>query len=314
MQAALLIGNGLNKCYDDSIDWGKLLKTIAHEYQVRFNDKNPFPLEFESIVSQILIKDDQAAGDVYDEVKSRIADMVCSQTPTQNSLHRLFTSDIPADHILTTNYDYMLERAFLGKEKLEACEQNKQDKQDKQDKEEIKYSLHRFKTYLNKTFYHIHGEANKAKTLCLGYEHYAGYLSKMREYLKAKPVVADRVSGIELPEKRSWVNLFFTHDIYIVGLKLDTNEIDLWWLLTYRAYLYYSNDSELRSIMKNRIKIFLTDSKPDQIEILKNRQELFRNLHVEAEIIKVGEEGYEGAFRQIAGKITQEIRKRKLKT
>lgn len=72
--------------------------------------------------------------------------------------------------------------------------------------------------------------------------------------------------------------MFFTHDIYIVGLKLDTNEIDLWWLLTYRAYLYYSNDSGLLKIMKNRVKIFLTHDD-------RNQQELFNHLHVETEFI-----------------------------
>ena len=101
------------------------------------------------------------------------------------------------------------------------------------------------------------------------------------------------------------MNLFFTHDIYIVGLQLDTNEIDLWWLLTYRAYLYYSNDSQLKQIMKNRIKIFLTHNDP-------NQRELFHNLHVETECIEVHcEADYEPAYRNFAQKIRQEIAMRK---
>lgn len=302
MQSALLIGNGLNRCYKGAIPWDQLLEDIARKYQVRFNPRNPFPLEFESIANQVLDRDDQTAADVYGEIKSKIADMVSSQAPTKDSLHKLFVSDIPANHILTTNYDYMLERAYLGEEPQKPIES---------DKSEIKYSRYRFERYANKAFYHIHGEAKRANTLCLGYEHYAGYLAKMRKYLKDQPSVDRRISRAELPEKDSWVNLFFTHDIYIVGLTLDTNEIDLWWLLTYRAFLYYSNDSGLRSIMKNRVRIYITSSDPKKSAEIESKQELFQNLHVESEIVKVSNGDYEYAYQRIAEKIKQEINARR---
>lgn len=51
MEAALLIGNGLNRCYKGAVPWDKLLERIANEYNVQFNDNNPFPLEFESIAN-----------------------------------------------------------------------------------------------------------------------------------------------------------------------------------------------------------------------------------------------------------------------
>ena len=114
MQSALLIGNGLNRCYKNAIPWDKLLERIANEYHVGFNEENSFPLEFESIANQILDKDDRIAENVYDEIKLKIANMVCSQTPEPNSLQRLFTSINFVDCILTTNYDYMLEKAFTG--------------------------------------------------------------------------------------------------------------------------------------------------------------------------------------------------------
>lgn len=295
MQSALLIGNGLNRCYKNAIPWDKLLERIANEYHVGFNEENSFPLEFESIANQILDKDDRIAENVYDEIKLKIANMVCSQTPEPNSLQRLFTSINFVDCILTTNYDYMLEKAFTGE--LEP-------QPDNQDKSETKYSLYRFEEHMGKTFYHIHGEADRPNSLCLGYEHYAAYLSKMREYLKAPPGVSEKISGINRSKKHSWVDLFFTHDVYIVGLTLKTNEIDLWWLLTYRAFLYYSNDSGLKDIMKNQVKIFLTHDDP-------NQQELFHNLHVETELIKVHDKHYENSYREIAQKINQEILARK---
>lgn len=291
MRSALLIGNGLNRCYKNAIPWDKLLERIANEYHVRFNEKNPFPLEFESIANQILNEDNRIAKDIYNEIKLKIAKMVCSQTPEPDSLQRLFTSNDHVDCILTTNYDYMLEKAFTGELKPEPSSQ---------DKSETKYSLYRFEEHMGKMFYHIHGEANMPNSLCLGYEHYAAYLSKMREYLKAPPEVSEKISGINWSKKHSWVDLFFTHDVYIVGLTLETNEIDLWWLMTYRAFLYYSNDSELKEKMKNQVKIFLTHDDP-------NQQELFHNLHVETELIKVHDKQYENAYREIARRINRDI-------
>lgn len=293
MKSALLVGNGLNRCYENAIPWDKLLRNIANEYHASFNSNNPFPLEFEAIANQILARDSRKSKDVYSELKGKMAQMVCGQKPVAGSLHELFVKDIPLNCILTTNYDYMLERAFYGASQPELKAK---------DASETKYSIYRFAKYSEKSFYHIHGEANYKDSLCLGYEHYAAYLAKMREYLKAKPGVSQRIIGNELPEKSSWIDLFFTHDVYIVGLKLNTNEIDLWWLLTYRAYLYYSNDSGLKDIMKNRIKIFLTHD--DQ-----NQQELFNHLHVETEFIDPYG-NYELAYREIAGCITREISER----
>ena len=298
MKAALLIGNGLNRCYANAVPWNKLLENIAQKYGVIFNENNPFPLEFESIANQIFNQDRRNAKTVYTELKSSIAQMVSNQTPSEGSLHELFAAHLPVDGILTTNYDYMLERALQQDHSLPTPKA--------QNISENKYSLYRFANYAGKLFYHIHGEANKPTSLCLGYEHYAGYLAKMREYLKAAPSIDQRISNVQLPEKPSWMNLFFTHDIYIVGLRLDTNEIDLWWLLTYRAYLYYSNDSQLKQIMKNRIKIFLTHDDP-------NQRELFHNLHVETELIEVhSKKDYEPAYRNIAQKIRSEIAMREM--
>lgn len=297
MQSALLIGNGLNRYYKDSIPWDKLLERIAQEYNVQFNKNNPFPLEFESIANQILNSDKRNADEVYSEIKSSIASMVSSQEPNRGSLQELFAATIPVYHILTTNYDYMLENAYMAYAKTKPSECNKSEK---------KYSLYRFEKCGDKTFYHIHGEAAKEKSLCLGYEHYAAYLVEMRKHLKTLPAMSDRVLRKSMPDKHSWVDLFFTHDIYILALTLDTNEIDLWWLLTYRAFLYYSNDAGLKSIMKNRVKIFLTDDGTKKEKLL-HQQGLFHNLHVEAELISVYDGNYEEAYKIIARKIRQEI-------
>jgi len=286
-----LIGNGLNRCYSQPIYWGNLLLKIADYYQVTFNSDNPFPLEFESIVNQILSGEDAPSDSIYRELKQRIAEAVNEQKPERESIHELFTNQLSVNHILTTNYDYMLERSYSN-----IWTSYQLDKEAK----EKKYSLYRQTKIGPKSFYHVHGEARYPSTLCLGYEHYAGYLTKMREYLRAAPNMSDRVRNIEQRSEWSWLDLFFTHDIYIAGLKLDTCEIDLWWLLTYRAYLYYSNDSGLKDIMKNKIVLYHTDSTSRNVD-------LFKHLHVECIQVSVHNEDYLSTYHDIYQRIQESI-------
>ena len=110
----------------------------------------------------------------------------------------------------------------------------------------------------------------------------------------------------EYAKAPSWLNLFFTHDIYIVGLTLDPCEIDIWWLLTYRAYLYYSNDSGLRKIMKNKIVLFYTDQERN-----KDKETLFKNLHVECRPVPIEDDEYLPVYENICQMIAQSILERK---
>ena len=76
-------------------------------------------------------------------------------------------------------------------------------------------------------------EKNQPRSICIGYDQYCSYLSRLHECL-TKPQVG--FSGrpyleyvlLHLDDPQSlWPVLFFTHDIYIVGLRLSLMEIDL---------------------------------------------------------------------------------------
>ena len=77
---------------------------------------------------------------------------------------------------------------------------------------------------------------------------------------------------LSLAAKR-WSDLFFTHDIHIVGLTLDVCEIDLWWLLTYRAQLFHSNSG-----IKNEITLYSTKDRSSNEYAM--QKVLFERLHV----------------------------------
>ena len=66
---SILIGNGLNRCYDDEISWSNLLDDMANKYDVDYDYRNPLPIEFERIINQILIKNPALGVDIYNEIK-----------------------------------------------------------------------------------------------------------------------------------------------------------------------------------------------------------------------------------------------------
>ena len=54
-------------------------------------------------------------------------------------------------------------------------------------------------------------------------------------------------------ELETWAVKFFTEDVHIVGFGLKKAEIDIWWLLTYRASLIYANRFNARKLITNKI-------------------------------------------------------------
>ncbi|MDT3249730.1 hypothetical protein QZQ97_02170 [Serratia sp. root2] len=93
----------------------------------------------------------------------------------------------------------------------------------------------------NKKVWHIHGALNNPNSIILGYEHYSGYLQSMRGYTTTGSQYSNESFNKPLTKRlkendvgNSWIDDFFTKDVYVLGLSLDFVEIDLWWLLTFR--------------------------------------------------------------------------------
>lgn len=320
MKAALLIGNGLNRCYTEQVlSWENLMQDIASKKGVDFRSNNSFPLEFECMANSICSKDNKDLDSVIKELKKDIAEMVRQFSPEQEWIHTDFLK-LPVQEIMTTNYDYYLEKIldpdFLTNWHII--------------NEENKYSNHRRYIGTEKTIRHIHGEANKPETICLGYDHYASTLINMKQYLKGEVNLKEELktkalplSGNLRPSSKhhygdSWMELFFTHDVHIVGLSLDVCEIDLWWLLTYRAKLISLDTKKLKTI-NNKIYFYYTTSTPkkDPCEGCSKKKaatkkgtsniELFERLHVECVEIPRGDKTYAEGYQMIAQKIGETI-------
>jgi hypothetical protein len=217
----VLFGNGINRLNSNN-SWEELLNELAKSMVEKPPlSMKPFPLYYEEIILTLkMAKKDE------EKLISYLFNKIDNKMP--DDLYKEFCQYF--DVILTTNYDYNIERAIskspLVKENIKTITK------------ESKFSLFRYDEIDGKKVWHIHGEINKPNSICLGYERYGGNIERTRGFI----INGDHKKGINplktrLPLKKyeSWIDYFFQNDIYIIGLGMGFEEIDLWWLLDYRA-------------------------------------------------------------------------------
>jgi hypothetical protein len=225
---ALLVGNDINNVVEGN-SWSDLLDGLTNylSIDVKFPAEKPFPLAYE----EIFFKTIKTTSYKESDIKRYVAEHVT--TIKAGKIHDLICR-LGVKDILTTNYDLSLEEAYNSK---------MQRITNKGVIPETKYSLFRKHIINDINFWHIHGSSKDLRSITLGYEHYSGYLQRMRNYIvdgtkdtystKTFKPLLNRIKENQV-ENESWLDLFFTKDIHIFGLSLDFVESDLWWLLTYR--------------------------------------------------------------------------------
>ncbi len=265
----LFVGNDINNI-SPGISWSDLLHNIKSKYNVSSleNGQKPFPMLYEEIFLNA-IKEKHINER---ELKSYISD--CVSQINQNEIHQLIR-DVPTENIITTNYEFSLEgKAATTNTGLIR---------------ETTYSVFRRHESDNKAYWHIHGDCLNPSSINLGYEHYCGQLQKMRDYVVNgtnyssetvyRAPLMKRLSQQKDTKLQSWIDLFFTQDIHIFGLSLDFVEIDLWWLLTYRARNKYYKRS---SFIVNQLFYYTTKK---WHELSKDKMQLLQANDVEIVVI-----------------------------
>lgn len=290
-----LIGNGVNNIRHDYrwIDLiNNLINFIGASGQIRLDDK-PFPLLYEEIFVEAV----KNRGFKENHIKDFIAREVSKMEP--NEVHRQIM-ETGVENLLTTNYDFTFEKLFTPE--VSALKNSGVVK-------ENLYSLFRHYRIGKNNFWHIHGDANASQAITLGYEHYSGYLQQMRNYVangtgtayKIKFIALIRRLKKQIPEVNSWVDLFFTKDVYIIGLTLDFIEIHLWWLLTFRHRIKLAKHLPV----DNKIIYFYPDSLSKQIQ---NKLDLLRSAGVLPFSISYHEENKMKYYQNVLKKIKNDLR------
>lgn len=249
-ETVLLIGNGLNRIGNQpGPSWGSLLNDLQNEIGCVIdlsNDFKPFPMAFE----EMLMTNCTNYGKRLKMFKEKISKTFLESTP--NAFHKQIVLNNEVKNIITTNYDYAFEKVLIND-----YSNREVDKQTEFSTKEIKYSLRRRNSIrepqsnVTKNIWHIHGELYdpknyaldkkhyKEESILIGYEHYSESLKVMQDYKNGKNKWAETPLKIKLLQGStlgsSWVDYFFTSKLIIIGLDLSFSEIDLWWLLNFRA-------------------------------------------------------------------------------
>ena len=236
----LFVGNGVNHADKTAISWNDLLMEISREDTKLISSELGMTLRYEYI--------DAVAEERSIEIKRTVAEITQAKateiTGKTNSIHRQIMG-LPIKTILTTNYDYSLE---LSVDKRFAPVQTTRERV---------YSFYRKQHIADKTIYHIHGECRYPNSICLGFEHYAGMLEKMRSRLVKSTETPDKtnkfhlhdvLTGIEQADE-AWYYDFFRNDIIFLGFGVDPSEEDVWWLITYRRKL----KEQYPDLIRNRL-------------------------------------------------------------
>ncbi|EQC2549893.1 SIR2 family protein [Enterobacter sichuanensis] len=226
---SLLIGNGINNITNGN-SWLDVLNNLGETYEITIDThEKPFPLAYEEIYFNISNKN--MNGFSENKIKDSIASKINTIQP--NEIHQKII-ELECNNILTTNYDLAFEYCLDDNIRPEDLKNEGVIK-------ESKYNIFRHHKVESKKIWHIHGAVNNPSSIILGYEHYSGYLQSMRGYTTTGSQYSNKSFNEPLTKRlqandigNSWIDEFFTNDVYILGLSLDFVEIDLWWLLTFR--------------------------------------------------------------------------------
>jgi hypothetical protein len=331
-QMAFLVGNGINRtAHTGGPSWKQLLTKLAENCDRVVdleNEFKPFPLLYE----EILHRTEGEFNVKLKELKDSIS-KIFTEAPPSDLHEKLVKAGL--NHILTTNYDYSLEKVINPEFS------NRKGETQRDSTDETLNSLRRRSIFTSKqlpeafpvrelSIWHIHGEirqrlspskresTSEANSIMIGYEHYGDYLAEIQKYIKG-----ERRSGLDRITERvqsenfqikSWVDFFFFGELHIAGFSFDFSENHLWWLLNYRAKLLSKGDlkpyeaSEIIYYYHRTVDVFPNDpvkyiAELQNRKMSKARLDLFEALGVKTVEIEIPLDKYSEFYTKVFERI-----------
>ncbi len=163
---AIFIGNGINLDYSWKMLMQSLVDKFVHKKDIDIDSYTSFPLLYENLFLWSTEEDNKIRQYISDQIS-----ILLKSNPT----HELISSYNFTD-IMTTNYEYCLENAFVKRGYLRDDVNEIKDSQ--------KYSLFRKIKIGHTNVWHMHGECDYQKTILLGYVPYCKYLQLVRNFIR----------------------------------------------------------------------------------------------------------------------------------
>lgn len=234
----LLVGNVLERS-SGQMSWENLMNELKYSdsFPVTEEQKQtiPFPLLYQLLTTHYPVISRLDDKMILDEERRLKKFMLLLEHKTNSCLDIL--PSLKADHIMTTNYMYGLEKAFFAnanfmnektRSRYRFC--LKSNVKDDKTTREVNYRIHT--GYLAKSedrntgLWHIHGECSVPRGIVLGHDRYGRIFERIIH--ACNKIEYKNMQGINLDRQfTAWPELFLFGDVYILGLTLGENEFDL---------------------------------------------------------------------------------------
>lgn len=238
----LLVGNGITRSFDGCIKIDEILKEEWNKnYNSVLTDKkasDPSPLWQLPFPMQIAVATKNHVQKSMSELADRFVEM--STEPDQRSLISEIL-DVGFDVLLSTNYSLEFEKtAFTDFSKGKVIKKYKVTAEQTNTQETMGiFQCTELPCKNNPLLWHIHGTALRKDSIVMGHHYYGKLLTEVTKR-------ADNVNRVYRSTQTkgsnfyplSWIDYFLIGDVYIIGFALDTSEIDIWWLLSYKKMAF----------------------------------------------------------------------------
>jgi len=235
---SFLIGNGINKHYNDSVaSWDDLLLELWNYTNPQdrvAQTKIPLGISFTEFYDVLNINNN-AEKSFESKIQKKVKDIILQweANSAQNlMLNKIAEYNVP---VLTTNFDELFKQT-MGLEFFKITNEHFTDYypwSSYYGREQLNSPLNGFGVW------HINGMVKYHRSIKLGLSHYMGNVNRVSNSLHNDFEKYDKETKRGSLYINSWLNIIFNKSIFIVGLALDENEIFLRWLLIQRAKYFH---------------------------------------------------------------------------
>lgn len=258
-----LVGNGINRCFEQG-SWAQVIEDIISKSgcSVKYEDIKNIPAPMQVVVAS------------NDHVDTHMKEFASKLMETEISLEqKTMLKDIldkDFDAILTTNYSYEFEQAAGIKRNRNSYYKCRHWTKEPLKRKEKLLHLYEYNDADKNRIWHIHGDICTPRSIIMGHYYYGKLLSEIEQYTSS---LLQRYNNPDTEfECKSWVDLFVTGNIHMIGFGLDLSESDIWWLLCYKhrhfpetkVYFYEAkkNISLEKRLMLETYGVTIVDDKP----------------------------------------------------
>ncbi len=294
----IFFGNGVNLLSKEGKSWDAILKQISIGQVIA---SIPNTLKYESIVlPQDLYTDgyegveiriggilDKLLVDTESFIKEKLAEKLTISRPSDfyNKLARL-----KADNYITTNYENFICDSLLKHGCKKGGGYN-------EPRHRLKPHFFLKRDEQPVRIWNIHGAVEDEDSILLGLYEYSKYVTDIEKILKPIEQKSPDVN------KSSWPYVMLHSNVHMLGFGLGYEEIDIWYILTFRKRL-------IRKEIIPRNRFFYYSIMNDSYDTAK--MELLKTLDVDVIPINLdkSENAYEKAYNEIYKRIRAEINRR----